>query len=276
MSTSAPAPHTPEQDYVAPEVVRATMGAYGKKKANLPARDTLVRGFMSGMLLAFATSVAMEVIAEGSLPWVGAFIFPLGFVILILLGFELLTGNFALVPVALMDRTVSFSKMMANWGLVFVANLIGSLVYAVLFYAVMTKFGQVSAGPIGEVIAHKAESKTLAYQEVGTAAGVGTAFVKGILCNWMVATGTIMALVARSVIGKLICMWLPVFAFFAMGFEHSVVNMFLIPAGIMFGNDIGWGDWLVWNQITVTVGNAVGAFLLVALVMRVTYTRRAT
>lgn len=263
-----------EPDYVTPERVRQAMGEYGRKKAGLAVRDALIRGFMSGMLLAFATSVVLTVVAEGSQPWVGALVFPLGFVLLVLLGFELLTGNFALVPVAVMDGEVGVGAMLRNWSLVFGANLVGSLVYAVLFYATTTKFGRVDGGPLAEVLVARAESKTLAYQHVGAAAGLSTAFIKAILCNWMVATGTIMALVARSVLGKLICMWLPVFAFFAMGLEHSVVNMFLLPAGIMFGDTVQISDWLLWNQLPVTIGNAAGAFLLVSLVMRSTYSGR--
>lgn len=158
----------------------------------------------------------------------------------------------------------------------FVGNLIGGVVFAGLLWAAVTKFGHADGGELGALIAARADSKTLAYAEIGAAAGLGAAFVKAILCNWMVATGTVMSLVSRSVIGKIAGMWLPVFAFFAMGLEHSVVNMFPLPAGILFGGDLTVADWWAWNQIVVTLGNAVGAFVIVALVMHATHGRRHT
>ncbi|MCO5315671.1 MAG: formate/nitrite transporter family protein [Solirubrobacterales bacterium] len=262
------------QDYVNPDQVTAGMVAKGAAKARLSVKDMLIRGFMSGMLLGFATSVALTAVADGSPPWVGALLFPLGFVILMLLGFELVTSYFVLIPTAQFDGQATVSQMARAWGWVFLANLIGSLTYAVLLYWAVTKFGHVDAGALGQVIVEKAESKTLAYKEVGATAGVATAFVKAILCNWMVATGAIMLLVSTSVIGKIVGIWLPIFAFFAMGFEHSVVNMFLIPAGILFGDTITIADWWQWNQITVTLGNIVGAILFGAMVMYYTHSVR--
>jgi formate/nitrite transporter len=267
--------HSPiiTQDYVAPDDLVEAMVAAGTKKAGLAVRDLLIRGFMSGMILAFATSVSFSAIAEGAPLWAAAVLFPFGFVVLVLLGFELVTGNFALIPTALFDGKVGAAALVRNWSWVFLANLLGSVTYAVLLYWSVTKFGHVDGGKLGAVIVEKAEAKTLAYEHVGTAAGIGSAFVKAVLCNWMVATGTVMALVSTSVIGKITAIWLPIFAFFAMGFEHSVVNMFVIPAGILFGHSITIGDWWQWNQITVTLGNIVGAVLFVASAMYLTHSK---
>lgn len=269
MSDSA----TEIRDYASPEEVAQQMADKGTAKAGLSVSDMLIRGFMAGMALAFATSVSLTVVADGSPLWIGALLFPLGFVILVLLGFELVTGNFALIPVALFQGRVSGAQMARNWSWVFLGNLVGSITYALLLYAALTKFGHVDAGPLGAELASRAESKTIAYAHVGTAAGVATAFVKAVLCNWMVATGTVMALVSGNVIGKIAAMWLPILAFFAMGFEHSVVNMFVIPAGIMFGDTVSIADWWTWNQVTVTIGNIVGAVVLVAMVMYRTHGR---
>lgn len=265
---------TPDEDYVPPARLVAAMSAAGKKKAGLSASDMVLRGFMSGMVLGFATAVSLTAVAEGSPPWVGALLFPLGFVILVLLGHELVTGNFAVVPVAAFDGHVTTPRVLRSWGLVFVGNLLGSVAFAALLYAGVTKFGHGGGGALGDVIVAKAEGKTLAYAKAGAVVGVGTAFVKAILCNWMVATGTVMGLVSTRVVGKIVAMWLPIFAFFAMGFEHSVVNMFLIPAGMLFGAKITVADWWVWNQVTVTVGNIVGALLLVGWVLHRTHGAR--
>lgn len=264
------------EDYVIPSNVAATMAVNGSKKANLATSDLLIRGFMSGMILGFATAVALSAVAEGSLPFVGALLFPVGFVIVILLGFELVTSNFSLVPSSILNGKSTFPKLARNWGWVYFANLVGSVTFAILFYWTTTKFGHTDGGKIGELIVQRAEAKTLAYEHVGTAAGLGTAFLKAVLCNWMVATGTVMALVSTSVIGKITGIWLPIFAFFALGFEHSVVNMFLIPAGILFGDTVTVADWWEWNQVIVTLGNITGAILLVALVMYFTHAERDT
>lgn len=266
--------NTNTSDYVTPDQVVIDMATLGKKKASLPVKDLLIRGAMSGGLLAFATSVSFAAISEGAPPFVGALLFPVGFCILILLGFELVTGNFALIPVAVLDGKTTGKQMIRNWCWVFIGNLIGSVAYAAALYASLTKFGHVEAGPLGDVLVAKAEAKTIAYAHVGAMAGVSTAFVKAILCNWMVATGTVMALVSRTVTGKIVAMWLPIFAFFAMGFEHSVVNMFVIPAGIMFGDTVSVSDWWVWNEIIVTLGNIVGAAILVGMVLYITHGKK--
>src|SRR5699024_2690613 len=88
-----------------------------------------------------------------------------------------------------------------------------------------------------------------------------------LLCNWMVTMGAVMAFTSQSTIGKIAAMWLPVFIFFAQGFEHAVVNMFVIPAAMMAGADIGFGDWWLWNQIPVTIGNLLSGFVFTGLAL---------
>jgi formate/nitrite transporter FocA (FNT family) len=117
------------------------------------------------------------------------------------------------------------------------------------------------------------EAKTLAYASHGFA-GMVTVFVKAILCNWMVCLGVVMALTSQSTIGKIVAMWLPILTFFAQGFEHSVVNMFALPAGMMMGAGVGMRDWWLWNQIPVTVGNIVGGMLFTGLALQLTYRKR--
>jgi len=115
-----------------------------------------------------------------------------------------------------------------------------------------------------------AEAKTTGYAAHGTA-GLVTVFVKAVLCNWMVCLGVVMALTSQSTIGKIAAMWLPILTFFAQGFEHSVVNMFLIPTGIFLGAKVSMADWWLWNQIPVTLGNLAGGFLFTGLLLYWTY-----
>lgn len=124
--------------------------------------------------------------------------------------------------------------------------------------------------PIAAKIATIADAKTLGYAKFG-GFGILTAVVKAILCNWMVCLGVVMAMTSKSTIGKIVGAWLPIFIFFAQGFEHSIVNMFLIPAGMLFGAKATIADWWIWNQIPVTVGNFIGGSVFTEFTLYLTY-----
>jgi formate/nitrite transporter FocA (FNT family) len=99
------------------------------------------------------------------------------------------------------------------------------------------------------------------------------AITRAVLCNWMVTLGVVMALTSQSTIGKIAAMWLPIMTFFAQGFEHSVVNMFVIPAGMLLGAHVSLADWWLWNQAPVTLGNLLGGVVFTGLALHVTYGR---
>jgi len=257
-------------DYVNPvELVQEALRV-AKKKAALSTRDLLLRGFLAGAFLAYATSLVMIVLSQGLPPIVGALLFPVGFVMLVLLGLELATGNFALLPAALAAGEVSLGKLLRNWGWVYLGNVLGSVFYAALFYLAVTNCGASAGGPLGDLLKQTAQRKTLAYMALG-GSGWTTALVKGILCNWMVTIGAVLAMVSRSTVGKVVAMWLPIMTFFAHGYEHSIVNMFVIPAGMLFGAPVSVRQWWLWNQIPVTLGNIVSGALLTGLALYVTF-----
>jgi len=241
-----------------------------RRKSELPVRDMLIRGILAGAFLGYATSLVFVVLSQGIAPIVGAILFPVGFVILVLLGLELVTGNFALLPAGVMAGTVRVSKLLRNWGCVYLGNLIGGLLYAALFYLAITSWRTGNGGSVADLVKQAAQKKTLAYMALGSQ-GWGTAFVKAILCNWMVAIGAMLALVSRSTVGKITAMWLPIMTFFALGFEHSVVNMYLIPSGMMFGAPISVRQALFWNLLPVTLGNLVAGALLTGAALYATY-----
>ena len=257
-------------DYVPPGELLETALRAASKKAELSARDMLIRGFLAGAILGYATSLAFVVTSQGLAPIVGAILFPVGFVILVLLGLELATGNFALLPASVAAGRLTFAKLLRNWIWVYVGNLAGSLFYALLFYLVITNCGTGSSGALGELFKTAAQKKTLAYAALGVH-GWESAFLKGILCNWMVTLGAVLALASRSTVGKIVAMWLPILTFFAQGYEHSIVNMFVIPAGKFLGAPVSLYQWWVWNQIPVTLGNIVSGVLLTGLALYVTY-----
>jgi formate/nitrite transporter len=197
-------------------------------------------------------------------------LFPVGFVMLVLLGFELATGNFALLPPALVAGRVSALQLLRNWSWVYVGNLVGSVFYALLFYLAITNCGTNNGGALGDLVRQAAQKKTLAYMALGSG-GWATAFIKAVLCNWMVTVGAVLALVSRSTIGKIVAMWLPITTFFAQGYEHSIVNMFVIPAGKFLGAPVSTANWWLWNQIPVTLGNILSGALLTGLAIYATY-----
>ena len=257
-------------DYIKPLEVVRTLLAAGETKAGLPAKDLLIRGFLSGSLLGFATSLALTATAQTHAPIVGALVFPAGFVMIILLGLELVTGSFAVVPLAAVDGRRTWPQVTANLGWVFLGNLLGSLAYAALLWVVLTDLGALPPEGIGPTIVAIAQAKTTGYAAHG-AAGMATVFVKAVLCNWMVCLGVVMGLTSQSTLGKIVAAWLPILTFFAQGFEHSVVNMFVIPLGMLLGAKVSLADWWIWNQIPVTLGNLVGGLLFTGLFLYWTY-----
>jgi formate/nitrite transporter len=240
------------------------------RKASLPTGQMLLRGALAGAFLGYATSLAMVINSQGLPPIVAALCFPVGFVMLVLLGLELATGNFAVLPVGYMAGEIRLIDLLRNWGWVYVGNLLGSAGYAVLFYLAITSFGTSNGGALGDQLRRAAQAKTLGYMALG-AQGWGTAFVKAILCNWMVTLGAVLALVSRSTIGKVVAMWLPIATFFAHGYEHSIVNMFVVPAGMLLGAPVSVSTWWMWNQVPVTLGNIVAGVVLTGAALAIAY-----
>ena len=257
-------------DYVNPKELLQEAVQLAKRKSELSIRDMLIRGLLSGAFLGYATSLAILVTSQGLPPIVGAILFPAGFVILVLLGLELVTGNFALLPAGMMAGTVSFTKLLRNWGWVYIGNLIGSLLYAGLFYLAITNWRTGNGGAVADLLKQAAQKKTLAYAALG-ASGWATALVKGVLCNWMVTIGALLALVSRSTVGKIAAMWLPIMTFFALGFEHSVVNMYVVPSGMLLGAQISLWQAFFWNLLPVTLGNILAGALFTGVALYATY-----
>jgi formate/nitrite transporter len=262
-------------DLVKPADVISGMVHAGAAKARLGPFDLLVRGCLSGGLLAIATSLALGATVQTGQVLAGALIFPVGFVMIVLLGLELVTGSFALLPMALFAGRASLGAIINNWSWVFVGNLIGSVAYAGLFVIAVTNAGQIDPAGVAERVRQVAELKTTGYAHFG-AAGMLTVFVKAMLCNWMVCFGVVMAMASTSTTGRIIGAWMPILIFFAQGYEHSVVNMFIVPAGMMMGAKVSFSDWWVWNQIPVTLGNLIGGALFTGAALYVTYGRDNT
>ncbi len=260
-------------DYVKPADVATAMINTGRSKLELSPVDLVIRGGLAGGILAAATSLAFTGMVQTDQPLVGALIFPVGLILIVLLGLDLVTGSFGLLPLPWMENQASARTMLANWCYVFLGNLIGSMIYGGLLAIVLTNFG--TAAPVGvaaKIIA-VAQAKTTGYETLGIA-GLITVFVKAMLCNWMVCLGIVAAMTTTSTLGKIVCAYMPILIFFAQGFEHSVVNMFIIPTGMMMGAKVTIAQWWLWNQIPVTIGNLVGGFVFTGLALYITHKPR--
>ena len=257
-------------DHVSPTELLQEVLQLAKKKSELSVMDMLIRGALSGAFLGYATSLAFLVTSQGLPPIVGAILFPLGFVILALLGLELVTGNFALLPAGVLAGTVRFTKLLRNWGWVYLGNLIGSLLYAGLFYLAITNWRTGNGGAVADLLKQAALKKTLGFAALG-GSGWALAVVKGMLCNWMVTIGALLALVSRSTVGKIVAMWLPIMTFFALSFEHSVVNMYVLPSAMLLGGAISVKQILFWNLFPVTLGNIIAGTFFTGMALYATY-----
>ncbi|MBX6328881.1 MAG: formate/nitrite transporter family protein [Pseudolabrys sp.] len=261
-------------DYVKPADVAQAMVETGRRKLELSPPDLLIRGALAGAILAAATSLAFTGMVQTNQALVGALIFPVGLILIVLLGLDLVTGSFGLLPLPWLERNAGSGAMLANWAYVFLGNLVGSIAYGALLAIVLTNFGTTAPAGVAAKIIAVAEAKTVGYAAIGHA-GLITVFVKAMLCNWMVCLAVVTAMTTNSTLGKIACAYMPVFIFFAQGFEHSVVNMFVIPTGMMMGAKVTVADWWLWNQIPVTLGNLVGGAVFTGLALYLTHRPRA-
>ena len=260
--------------YLEPSEFVTKMVDSGESKVYMSTKDTLIRAFMAGAILALAAVFAITVATKTGSPLVGALLFPVGFMMLYLMKFDLLTGVFTLVPLALLDKRpgVTFKQVMRNWGLVFIGNFAGALAVAFMMSFILTYGYTTDGGAIAAKVGHIGEARTLGYKSHGMEGWV-TIFIRGMLCNWMVSMGVVGAMISTSATSKMMAMWMPVMLFFFMGFEHSIVNMFLFPFSMIMGGGFTVMDYFIWNEIPTALGNLVGGFVLVGLPLYYTHVR---
>jgi formate transporter len=257
-------------DYLSPLELTSSMLESGVKKAKLGVSDMLIRGVLAGAFLGMAATLADAATVATGDALIGAIMFSFGFIFIALLNLELFTGACVMVPFAAFAGRASAGQVLRNWVFVYIGNLIGSLIYGFLYAAATTKFFTSAPDPVGAKVVAVGIAKVVPYMHAG-AAGWWTALVKGVLCNWLVALASVLALVSRSTLGKIVAAWLPITAFVALGFEHCVANMFDIAGAMMLGAPITIGQWLIWNQIPVTIGNIIGGMIFTGLALYVTY-----
>jgi formate/nitrite transporter len=259
--------------YLLPSEFVTKMVDSGEEKIFMSTKDTLIRAFMAGAILALAAVFAITVATQTGSLLIGSILFPVGFIMLYLMKFDLLTGVFTLVPLALIDKRpgCTMEQLLRNWGLVFLGNLGGALTVAVMISFILTYGYNTDGGAIAAKVSTIGESRTVGYAAHGFD-GWLTIFIRGMLCNWMVSMGVVGAMISTSATGKMTAMWMPIMLFFFMGFEHSIVNMFLFPFSMM-GGDFTVMDYIIWNELPTALGNLVGGFVFVALPLYYTHVR---
>ena len=264
----------------------AKAGDAGKYKTGLPAWNMVLRGFMAGAYIAMGGALATVcstgiqatdatlrygTASAGFSTLIAGATFPVGLIIIVLTGAELFTGDAMLAPMAAFIHKISWANVINLWIWVYIGNLIGSIWYAYLMaYGPFSSWNAAGAATVtafGSRAIAIAAAKT-AY--VGTA-GMWSAFLKAIGCNWLVNLAILLGICADDLVGKFFGIWFPIMAFVSSGFEHSIANMYFIPAGIFtqgfvtaHGSDrrlptIGVSMWTS-NLIIVTIGNIVGAW----------------
>ncbi len=266
-------------DAVMPAKVVQGMIAAGEAKTRLTVVELFVRSALAGAFLGVATTLAFTAAGQTGLPIVGALIFPVGFSMIVVLGLDLITGSFALMPLAVMAGKATIGQLITNWIITFVGNFAGSLILAGLMYLSLTSMGHDGGGPVFtpvvEGLKKAVTARSAGFYNLGTL-GIGTAFVRAMLCNWMVCLGVVMAIASSTSVGKIIGCWLPIVIFFGQGFEHAVVNMSLFPLGLLLGANATVSQYLLYNELPVTLGNLVGGFLFTGLALYLAYPTGAT
>ena len=268
-----------QMDYVLPNELVDGMIAAGGKKATVSIKNLLLRGFYSGSILGLAVVLALTVAAQTKLPFLGSVLFPFGFASIVLFGMELVTGNFALLPMAVWAGRSSWGATIRNWIWVWIGNFLGTLVVAVIMWLSLKSAGAAPAdapwagdwNAVAATIIKLNKANVIGKYEALGSTGFFLAFLRGVVANWLVCLGVTMALVSKSVPGKLLACWLPITAFQTLGMEHLVVNQFLHTAGPLLGSGVPFSKVIIWNFIPVTAGNIVGGMVFIGMLFYSTH-----
>jgi len=278
-----------QRNYFLPKEITEITIDNAKKKVSMSVIDMLLLGALAGAFIAFASEgsnmAAFNLLARPETYGLGktlaGSIFGTGLMLVVVAGAELFTGN-TMILAGVFDGQVRLSAMLRNWIFVYIGNFIGSVLIA--YMMVHSGLYDSGANMLGAV------TIKIAVYKVGLT--FVQAFVLGIMCNWLVCLAVWMATGAKDIAGKLFAIFFPIWLFITSGFEHSVANMYYIPAGILAkGNQkwleaalslgvtpeklehLNWGSFFVNNLLPVTLGNIVGGGILVSGVYWLVYKR---
>ena len=245
-----------------PVEILSLLIAWSVKKTGYTFKSLFILSLFAGMFIAlgavFFTTITAFSTNQGTFKVIGGICFSLGLILVVLTGAELFTGNNLMIA-AVAERKITTADMMKNWLTTYIGNLLGSLIVVMLVY-----FSQHHLIGDGKVANHM-----IAIAENKVNLPFFTALSKGVLCNLLVCLAVLISQAAKSVPGKILCILFPITAFVAIGFEHSVANMFFIPMGMMvqgpYMPPITTYQFLFSNLLPVTIGNIIGGTILAGL-----------
>lgn len=235
----------------------------GVKKGKLSIFEKLLLSIFAGMFIGFGAYGSLTVMQSlgnldlGLMKFLGAVVFPVGLMFVIIAGGELFTGN-NLMTMALLDKKITFKEMFSNWIIVYVGNFIGSVFLAFLIS---------KTGLANENISELAVSTAIGKANLS----ISQALIRGFLCNILVVLAVWMATGAKDIGSKILAIWFPIMLFVLMGYEHSVANMFYIPLGKFLGANISWSKMWTGNLIPVTLGNVLGGGIFIPFIYYIVY-----
>jgi len=265
-SITPESPNTGHDPYAPAEIAHLVENV-GVTKANLPLLALVVLGILAGAFIAFGAmfftlSITGSTLGFGPTRLIGGLVFSLGLILVIIAGAELFTGN-NLIVMAWADRKVTTGQLLRNWVVVYIANFVGAgATAAMVFWSGTLNLGD---GAVAETAVTIATGKiSMTWFE---------AFIRAILCNALVCLAVWLSMSAHRVTGKILAILFPITAFVALGFEHSVANMYLLPLGWLLGAEGVTFGAIAANLVPVTIGNIVGGSIFVALVYWLVYLR---
>lgn len=272
------------QEMLSPDKIldKLSDGFVARSKAS--SRKLLILSFLAGAFIALAaqasTFASFNLLANKETLGIGKLVqglaFTPGLIFVLLAGAELFTGN-SLMMISKLDKKITGKELLRSWGLVYLGNFIGSVFIAFL----MLKSGQWNNADA------MVGARTILIANGKVNLGLGQALILSILCNWLVCLAVWMATGADSTIGKMFCAFFPISLFVTSGFEHSIANMYYVPAGIFAKSvpeyvaasgltdialaNLNWGNFIIRNLIPVTIGNIIGGVTFVALAYWLAY-----
>jgi len=233
-------------------------------------RELLIGGFLAGAYIGFAGQLFTLVTASQEIPFgirqlLGGLVFSVGLVMVVLGRGELFTGNCLLFNSCLGEQK-RITTVLYNWAIVYGGNFLGALFLALLYR--LSGLSQGGEGVIAQRMLSIAQGKVTLFFLQG--------FVRGVLCNWLVCLAVFLAILAENPVEKILVIPGPITTFVALGYEHSVANMYFLAAGIFEGGGSGitWGKALLGNLLPVTLGNIVGGSILVGMLYHAMSTRK--
>ena len=250
--------------YYSPKEITEHFSESGIYKSSLPLPKFAIISILGGAFIAFGG--LLSIMVAGGMPGIGAenpglikfiagALFPIGLIMVSITGSDLFTSDCTAFTLPLLQKKIKIGLFAKFIILSYIFNFFGTQIIAYLF---TNSTHLVDHDPWNNYLFHYTESKV--YQDWGTV------FIKGIGANWLVCLGMFMGYAAKDITGKCIGIWIPVMLFVTLGYEHSIANMFFVPAAIYAGADISWADFAIKNLIPATLGNFVGGAVFVGCV----------